>query len=861
MDSTQWQSTIKSCLDILRNGKSKFDGLKAINEFITLITLKLVENRIQNENENDENDENYIIPIGNECKIKNLYEKYCSPEKIKDSKNAEKNADLLFDLIYNKSRVFDINQNIDDNFNVISENKTRNDKKECILVRFNYYTDGLSHATKNISDNKTLTSFESKHAIDVQNLIIKIHESFKDIDLNKFGYDAFGEAYEKVMTDEIGTKRYGQYFTKRDLIDLIIDELNIKPTDKCYDPTCGTGGFILGFAKKHKNNKNFINNNIHGQELIDEVHKSLCFNMLAHNIDGCLKNILNGDSMEKSYHIKVKDKYDIIGANPPFGMSFNSCSDEYKIKVKDSVGLFLQHIYFSLKDGGRAGVVIDRGILNNGTDKKNSWHTRLRKFLLENCKFTKIINLPTGIFKHTNFATSVIFFTKGGITTDIKYIEGYFADSDKGKGDKTLLLGEEKILTMEQIKSNNYSLKSDDYFKIKEVKQDMDQWVRLGDVCEFQKGKSFNTSNMIKGQYKVIGGGFIPMKEYTHNKYNTEENEILISNDGAYAGYLNKFNEKIFITGHCNKIVPKNINKYFLWYYLKINQSNIIDNYQKGQAQPSLYKEKLLNEFMVPNIPLDHQTEIVEFLDKIYSKVSIDDTIKYMKGYNIFSLLIDKNYEGFNTIIWFQKNIPRLLKEKENIPKKKNYYIQSLFDSIRSKCQMMKLGDIVEFKNYKSVKIENASKTGKYPFYNCSIVGHLWSDEYLYEDEVLIMNKTNGSGKCHIFYNNGPFTISGGVIIFKSKEQLNIIYLHNYLNSYKYKISNMFVGGDKKNINICTFKNLEIPVPSLEIQEEIINKINKLNEQSSHYDTYAKVIQTELDNITETIQNMTKCNI
>jgi hypothetical protein len=72
MDSLQWQSFLKSCLDILRNGDSKYDGLKAINEFITLITLKLVENRITDEiSDNDEliNENTYNIPIGQDCKM------------------------------------------------------------------------------------------------------------------------------------------------------------------------------------------------------------------------------------------------------------------------------------------------------------------------------------------------------------------------------------------------------------------------------------------------------------------------------------------------------------------------------------------------------------------------------------------------------------------------------------------------------------------------------------------------------------------------------------------------------------------------------------------------------------------------
>jgi restriction endonuclease S subunit len=72
---------------------------------------------------------------------------------------------------------------------------------------------------------------------------------------------------------------------------------------------------------------------------------------------------------------------------------------------------------------------------------------------------------------------------------------------------------------------------------------------------------------------------------------------------------------------------------------------------------------------------------------------------------------------------------------------------------------------------------------------------------------------------------------------------------------------NSSMDGGLAHLSLTNLVKFEIPVPSLEIQEEIINKINKLNEQSSHYDQYAKFIQTELDNITETIQNMTKSNL
>lgn len=125
MDSIQWQAFIKSCLDILRNGFSKFDGLKAINEFVTLITLKLIENRITPET-GSMSDENHNIPIGEDCKMTNLYNEYCAPDKLKNKSIYYDK--LLFDLIYNAGRIWDIKQDVTDELEVKSEVRTRNNK-------------------------------------------------------------------------------------------------------------------------------------------------------------------------------------------------------------------------------------------------------------------------------------------------------------------------------------------------------------------------------------------------------------------------------------------------------------------------------------------------------------------------------------------------------------------------------------------------------------------------------------------------------------------------------------------------------------------------------------------------------------
>jgi type I restriction-modification system DNA methylase subunit len=241
MVSIQWQSFLISCLDILRNGKSKFDGLKAINEIITLITLKLIENRITDEKCEFNKYNDNVIKIGNDCKMSYLYETYCKHNK----------ANELYDLLYNKNRIWITKQQVTDNIDVISENKIRNDNVECIIIRFNKYTDKLANLTTNITYSNAITTFSVSHSQDVLELVSKIHETFKDINIEHFNYDTFGKAYEQMLSDELGnnSKRYGQYFTKRQIIELIINELDIKETDKCYDPACGTGGFIMGFSR------------------------------------------------------------------------------------------------------------------------------------------------------------------------------------------------------------------------------------------------------------------------------------------------------------------------------------------------------------------------------------------------------------------------------------------------------------------------------------------------------------------------------------------------------------------------------------------------------------------------------------
>ena len=265
------------------------------------------------------------------------------------------------------------------------------------------------------------------------------------------------------------------------------------------------------------------------------------------------------------------------------------------------------------------------------------------------------------------------------------------------------------------------------------------------------------------------------------------------------------------------------------------------------------------------NLPLDHQQEIVEFLDKIYQTVNIEDTIKYLGNYPIFNLLIERNYTGFEEVIWFQENIPRITAEMENIPRKKNLYIKGLFQSIKSKCEVKRLGDIVEIKFGTRITKSNnevdKNTDNAYPVYGGGDIT-FYTDNFNRDGETLILSRFGVSPKCVRIITGKIFLNDSGMSLhIKNNECLDKYFKYFIFYNQSNIFNNYASGNAQKNMETSKLlDNFTIPIPPLKIQQEIIHKIEQLNDVSSHYKQYAKTLQIELDNIMETIKNMTNLN-
>ena len=239
--------------------------------------------------------------------------------------------------------------------------------------------------------------------------------------------DVKGAIYESILEKNGQDKKSGagQYFTPRSLIQAMVDVTRPKIGETVCDPACGTGGFLLAAYDYMKNQsqdkekQDFLRNEaLSGVDNTALVVTLASMNLYLHGVGTNRSPIVCRDSLEKAPESLV----DVILANPPFGTrpagSVEISRDDFYVDTKNNQLNFLQHIMVSLKQGGRAAVVLPDNVLFEG----NAGET-VRNELLKNFNLHTILRLPTGIFYAQGVKANVLFFTKGTPTKDIWYFD------------------------------------------------------------------------------------------------------------------------------------------------------------------------------------------------------------------------------------------------------------------------------------------------------------------------------------------------------------------------------------------------------------------------------------------------------
>ena len=143
---------------------------------------------------------------------------------------------------------------------------------------------------------------------------------------------------------------------------------------------------------------------------------------------------------------------------------------------------------------------------------------------------------------------------------------------------------------------------------------------------------------------------------------------------------------------------------------------------------------------------------------------------------------------------------------------------------------MVKLGDIIEVLSGKRRTIQEATEDGEYDFITCSIMGTSRINIADFNKEAIIINAINGSGKCRPYYSKKYSTTTNNIhfTLKNDCDTVSLKYIHRYLELNVKLLEEGFNGGNQKKISQEYIKTINVLLPPLETQQEIVATLDRI---------------------------------
>ena len=269
--------------------------------------------------------------------------------------------------------------------------------------------------------------------------------------------------------------------------------------------------------------------------------------------------------------------------------------------------------------------------------------------------------------------------------------------------------------------------------------------------------------NICEGEIVAIPWGGTPTVKYYNGKFVTGDNRIATSLD------------------------TKILNNKYLFYWMISQLGTIADFYRGAGIQHPSMISVLSMQIPLPHIKV--QEEIVKILDS-------------------FTNLIDALNEELS------------LRQKQF-----EYYREKLLTFDKCECEWKKLGDIAEIGTGRGNTNEGLND-GLYPFFTRG-QDILWKNDYEFDEEAVITAGDGvGVGKV-MHYINGKYSLHQRAYRFKPTKKLVTKFLYHYMKVtfFKYVCGNS-VASSVSSLRKPQLIAYQIPIPSLAIQQSIVEKLD-----------------------------------
>lgn len=406
-----------------------------------------------------------------------------------------------------------------------------------IGTAINVAFEALENENSTLEGVLTPIDFNRKEVL-TDSILQRLLQHFSLLDLrnrNLAEPDMLGRAYEyliKMFADDAG-KKGGEFYTPSKVVELIVKLIKPEEGMRVYDPTCGSGGMLIqsvDFVKENGGNPQSLS--LFGQEKNLGTWAIAKMNLLLHNLPD--HTIVKGDTIRQPKLIEDGEimLFDRVIANPPFSLKEWGREEaehdaygrfQYGIPPKNAGDYaFIQHMVASLKADGMAGVVMPHGVLFRGGAEG-----KIRQGLLENDLLEAVVGLPSNLFYGTGIPACILIFNRNK-TEDRKGKVFFIAAEDEyqeGKNQNTLRNQDienivkafdqfediekyAKVVTLEEIKNNDYNLNITRYIDKSEEEEQVDIVSVIREISELEV-KQADIKAKLNGYLREIGVGEI----------------------------------------------------------------------------------------------------------------------------------------------------------------------------------------------------------------------------------------------------------------------------------------------------------------------------------------------------------------
>ncbi|MBR6439845.1 MAG: type I restriction-modification system subunit M [Aeriscardovia sp.] len=306
-----------------------------------------------------------------------------------------------------------------------------------------------------VSSNKLGSTLEKKCET-LRKLLLGI-EGFQLSDVPGSSRDTFGDAYEFLITMYASGagKSGGEFFTPPEVGKLLakisLQDPNCaggckKAIGKVYDPTCGSGGLLLKFAKLlGKENVDHF----YGQDVNLTVYNLSRMNMILHGIPFEKFDIRCEDTLLKPAFLpsapdSTDDRFECIVSNPPYSIKWKGDADPTlvndprfsragKLAPKGKADwAFAEHALYCLQEDGCAAIVCFPGIFY-----RSGAEGQIRKWMAKSNYVDAVVALPDNLFFGTSISTCILVLRKNKRNGDILFLDA--SDEFEHEGNKNKL--------------------------------------------------------------------------------------------------------------------------------------------------------------------------------------------------------------------------------------------------------------------------------------------------------------------------------------------------------------------------------------------------------------------------------------